>query len=84
MVEIMPLEVRFLKKIKRYGLQKKFDKQITLFRKDPFHPSLHTELLEPKAAGIYSLRIDRKYRLLFFFNPDKQAAQILNITVHYH
>jgi len=41
------------------------------------------ELLEPKIHGVYSFRIDRKYRVLFVFRPDRKAIEILSITVHY-
>ena len=41
--------------VRRYKLlpvsiQKKAEKQEKLFRQNPFHPSLHTEKLEPKAS----------------------------------
>jgi len=55
-----------------------------MFVKNPAYPSLNLELLEPKQYGIYSFRIDRKFRAIFIFRPDKKAVEILNITVHYH
>lgn len=84
MIAILPLSSRLLAKIKKHGLEKKFLKQCDLLSKNPTHPSLHLELLEPKQQGIYSFRIDRKYRALFFFRLDKTSVEILNITVHYH
>lgn len=58
--------------IKRYrhlpsSIRKKAEKQETLFRQNPFHPSLHTEKLEPKGKQVWSFRIDRSYRILFKF-----------------
>lgn len=44
-------------------------------------PSLHTELLEPKTAGVYSFRLDKKYRVLFIV-VDSQA-EIIDINSHY-
>jgi len=48
--------------IRKHGLSKKWERVKTLFENDPSHPSLKTELLEPKHRLIYSFRIDRKYR----------------------
>ena len=84
MVNILPLSSLVRKILEKHSLQKKFKKQIELFSQNPKHPSLHVELLEPKQHGIYSFRIDRKYRALFVFRPDRQAIEILAVTVHYH
>ena len=69
------------KRIKLYGLQVKFYKALALFKENPRHPSLHTELLEPKSWGVYSFRIDRKYRVLFYIKD--KVVEITNITLHY-
>jgi len=73
-----------LKILRKYRLQSKFEKQIKLLTENPKHPSLNLELLEPKKYGIYSFRIDRKFRALLIFRQDKNILEILNITVHYH
>ena len=83
MIAILPLSPRLAARLKTYGLEKKFQKQCTLLSKNPKHPSLHLELLEPKQHGIYSFRIDRKYRGLFFFRQDKIAIEIIAVTIHY-
>lgn len=83
MLNILPFSKIVLKKVKIFGLGKKFNKQLTIFIKDPRYPSLHTELLEPKEHGIYSFRIDQKYRALFIFRDDKTTIEIINITSHY-
>lgn len=62
-------------------LQKKWIKAKRFFELDIRHPSLHTELLEPKWRGIYSFRLDRKYRALFFISDG--CAEIFAITNHY-
>ena len=36
------------KYIKKHGLSKKWEKAKNFFENDPSHPSLNTELLEPK------------------------------------
>ncbi|MBI2029680.1 hypothetical protein HYT02_04645 [Candidatus Gottesmanbacteria bacterium] len=62
-------------------LRKKFDKQIKIFQQNSRHPSLHTELLIPKSDGIYSFRIDKKYRSLFIIINFE--AEIVDINDHY-
>ena len=83
MIEILPVSELVAKRIERFGLGKKFAKAIELFENNPCHPGLHVELLEPKAMGIYSFRLDRKYRDLFIYRADKAAIEILNVTKHY-
>lgn len=83
MIQILPFSKIVLKKVRAFGLDKKFKKQIALFSQDHRHPSLHTELLLPKEYGIYSFRVDQKYRALFVFRKEINAVGILNITSHY-
>jgi len=65
----------------RHQLERKFIKQIKLFQQNPQYPSLHTELLEPKSEGVYSFRIDRRYRVLFIIINSE--AEIVEINDHY-
>lgn len=83
MYKTLPLFPHITKKLLKHSLTARFDKQLKLLRQNPRHPSLHIELLEPKQYGIYSFRIDRKYRALFIHRPDLRAIEILAITVHY-
>ena len=83
-MEIAPLHPKLIKRIDKYGLRKKFSKQSFFLKRNPFHPSLHLELLEPKNYGIYSFRIDRKFRAIFIIRNDQQVIEILNITSHYN
>jgi Txe/YoeB family toxin of Txe-Axe toxin-antitoxin module len=69
--------------IRNHGLSKKWERVKTLFENDPSHPSLKTELLEPKHRLIYSFRIDIKYRALFICLPNNRI-EIIAITKHYH
>ena len=62
-------------------IQKKAEKQERLFRQNPFHPSLHTEKLEPKGKQVWSFRIDRSYRVLFRF---AESQKVIFLTVGSH
>lgn len=86
MTPIIVLEIhsRITARAIKLGVKKKFDKALELFKNNPFHPSLNTELLIPKSMGIWSFRVDKKVRALFFFRDDRKAVELLNITVHYH
>jgi len=62
-------------------IQKRADKQIMIFRNNPFHPSLHTEKLIPKSKEVWSFRIDKQYRIIFRF-LDKGNVLFLNVGSH--
>lgn len=83
MINILPIDEGVQKKIDRHNIRKKFEKQLALFIQNPQHPSLHVELLEPKERGIWSFRIDRKYRALFLTNAQTQTVHIITVTTHY-
>lgn len=65
----------------KWKLFKKFEKQARTFEVDPAHTSLNTEKLEPKSIGLYSFRIDKKYRAIFRIRDG--YAEIVHITKHY-
>ena len=67
--------------LRRRGLWEKWEKANRLFENDPFHPSLNTELLEPKHR-LYSFRIDKKHRALFICLP-ADKIEVLAVTKHY-
>ena len=79
---ILELRTDIEEYIKKHGLLKKWLKAKKLFEDNPSHPSLNTELLEPKHRLIYSFRIDKKYRALFICLP-KDKTEILTVTKHY-
>jgi len=81
-VKILPLHPEINDYLKRRNLEKKFEKQIRLFENNPFHPSLRTELLEPRNMHIWSFRIDRKYRAIFIFR-EKDTVEIIDVNDHY-
>jgi Txe/YoeB family toxin of Txe-Axe toxin-antitoxin module len=83
MTSIFPLHPDIHKYLARHRLQNKFAKQVKFLQTNPRHPGLHLELLEPKDKGIYSFRVDIKYRALFIYRSDLKSIEILSITSHY-
>lgn len=67
--------------LKKRNLLKKFEKQLSIFKNNPKHPSLNTEILEPKQLRIYSFRIDKKYRTIFIIKNGE--IEIVDINDHY-
>jgi len=82
-MKILEVNSEVEKYLKRRGLDKKFKKQLVFLEQNPRHAGLNLELLEPRSQGIYSFRVDRKYRALVIFRKDKQAIEVLTITDHY-
>lgn len=78
---IKPLREDLKKFLQRHQLMKKFEKQKRLFEENIHHPSLNTELLEPKSLRIYSFRIDKSYRAIFIVVGGQ--AEIIDINKHY-
>lgn len=78
---IKPLRSDLIQYLERHRLAAKWEKAKRNFETDLRHPSLHTELLEPRWRGIYSFRLDKKYRALFFIDGDQ--AEVFQITNHY-
>ena len=66
----------------KHNLIKKYDKSKRFFENDPLHPSLNTELLEPRDRLIYSFRLDRKYRAIFIYVGEDEI-EIITFTDHY-
>lgn len=80
-MEIKPPRKDLKEFIKTHNLIKKWDKTKHLFENNIRHPSLQVELLEPRWRGIYSFRLDKQYRALFFITNGK--AEVFKITKHY-
>ncbi len=64
----LPLSKRLEKYLKTRNIDATFYKQLTLFLGNPFHPSLRTEVLEPKHLHLYSFRVTRAYRAIFIWD----------------
>ncbi len=80
-MHIKPLRKDLEEVILKYHLTKKWQKAKKFFEGNIRHPSLNVELLEPRWRGIYSFRIDKKHRTLFFItNGD---IEVFQITKHY-
>lgn len=80
-MKLKPLRKDLKEYLVSHKLDKKWGKASRLFEHNIRHPSLEVELLEPHWRGIYSFRIDKKYRALFFIASD--AAEVFKITNHY-
>ena len=79
---LSPLRKDLRAYLTKHQLTIKWSKVQKLFNDDIRHPSLHVELLQPTWRGVYSFRIDRKYRALFFINLNGEA-EVFAITNHY-
>lgn len=66
-MQTKPLENDVEQTVRKFGLRRKWSKAKRLFEKNLRHPSLHTELLEPRWRGIYSFRIDPQISGLIFY-----------------
>lgn len=80
---ILPPHPDLIRYLKERRLTEKFEKQLLLLRDNWKHPSLNTELLEPKKMMIFSFRVDRRYRALFIFR-DTGTIEIIEVSNHYH
>jgi len=81
-MRILPLHSDLENYLQKHRLIKKWQKQLQLFEQNWKHPSLRTEILEPKELRIYSFRIDLQYRAIFVF-VDKETVEIIDINNHY-
>jgi len=82
-MKILPLHAEILVYLEKRNLKKKFEKQKRIFERNPFHPSLETELLEPKHMRFWSFRVDRKYRAIFIFR-NGNSIEIIDVNNHYN
>ncbi|OGD97283.1 hypothetical protein A3B54_03580 [Candidatus Curtissbacteria bacterium RIFCSPLOWO2_01_FULL_42_50] len=81
-MQVKPLNKYLQKYVVKRNLARKFEKQLRILVENLSYPSLNLELLEPKDAGRYSFRIDKKYRAIFIFTkPDE--IEIVDINPHY-
>jgi mRNA-degrading endonuclease RelE of RelBE toxin-antitoxin system len=62
-------------------LRKKVDKQENFFKNNLLHPSLGIEKLIPKGRELWSIRVDRSYRIIFKF---VNREQVIFIVVGHH
>ncbi len=62
-------------------IQRKLEKAVALFRENPFHLSLRLHKLSGKLAGLWSISLDRRYRLIF---EVMENGDILFVSVGTH
>ena len=62
-------------------IKKLAEKQIDYFTSDRLHPSLNVEKISPKNKQLWSLRIDKKYRIVFQ-NLSSEAVIFLAVGEH--
>lgn len=82
MIEVLPLKRRLTVYLHTRRIAKQFEKKKALFQRNLFHPSLHTEILEPRHSCIYSFRITLKYRAIFIYRG-RASIEIIDINDHY-
>lgn len=81
-MRIKPLNKYLQRYVARKNLVQKFEKQARFLVENPSHPSLNLEILEPRSAGRYSFRIDKKYRAIFIFISSDEI-EVVDINPHY-
>lgn len=61
-----------LKKLKTQNstLFSKIHKQLSLFKENPRHPSLRTHQLKGKLKNVFSISVDRSFRLVYVKNGE--------------
>ncbi|OGI63999.1 hypothetical protein A2733_01065 [Candidatus Nomurabacteria bacterium RIFCSPHIGHO2_01_FULL_40_20] len=79
---VLPVHNEVLEYLAKRKLVKKFEKQIRMLESNIFHPSLETELLEPKHLRFWSFRVNKKYRAIFIFR-EKNVIEIIDVNNHY-
>lgn len=82
MLTIHP-STRFRRSFKRMPplIKKDFAKKIEIFKKHPFHPSLHSHKLSGNLADYYGFYLREGFRVLFDFLHD-DAVLFINIGNH--
>ncbi len=81
-MEIHPVTPRIRSYLESHQIVRSFEKQCALFRQNPLHPSLHTEILEPKHLKFYSFRVTRSYRAIFIYR-NGGIIEIIDVNNHY-
>ena len=73
----------FVKQFKRLpkSIKQRASKQELIFKENPIHPSLNTEKLIPRSKELWSIRVDKKYRIIFR-HLDNRTVYFLAIGEH--
>ncbi|MEK7165178.1 MAG: type II toxin-antitoxin system mRNA interferase toxin, RelE/StbE family [Patescibacteria group bacterium] len=80
--QISPDLEKELKKIKSKDLQliRRIEKQLNLFQQNHLHPSLRVHKLSGNLKNIWSIAIDKNYRMLFVY--DDNGVYFFDIGTH--
>jgi len=81
-MKIAPLHADVFTYLRKRQLVRKWEKASKLFETNIRHPSLNTELMAPHWRGVYSFRIDKKYRAVFLLVSNEEI-EVIAITNHY-
>lgn len=81
-MRIKTLKPRLVQYLKARNLIKKYNKQSKLLEQNIKHPSLNAEKLAPKEFGLYSFRLDKKYRGIFSIT-ERGEIEMVDINDHY-
>lgn len=73
----------FIRQVTRLpvNIRKKAIIQERLFRQNPFHPSLRVHNLKGKMQGLWSISVNRAYRILFKISEN---GEIIFISIGTH
>lgn len=81
-MKILPLHADVRAYLREHQLIRKWEKASRLFEANIRHSSLNTELMEPHWRGVYSFRLDKKYRALFLIISPNEV-EVIAVTNHY-
>ncbi len=81
-MRIKPLRGDLVKYLDQRNLVKRWEKQKYLFEQNARHPSLETELLQPRHLKFYSFRVTQKYRAIFVYTGNDEI-EVVDINNHY-
>lgn len=72
------LEQSFLKSAEKLpaNIKKKLSGLLPLLEANPYHPLLHSKKLTRDLTGLFSFRITREWRVIFYFK-DPQTIHVL-------
>ncbi len=72
-IEVTPQFEKLYTKLPE-SIKRRAEKQIDYFISDHLHPSLNIEKLSPKNKQLWSLRIDKKYRIVFQYQSSQSVV----------
>lgn len=82
-IEIIHVTERFEDQFAKLPLEikKKSTKVTSFFKENPFHPSLRLHKLKGKLEGLWSISVDRRYRIIFDI-MDEGVVMYMSIGIH--